>query len=104
MKPFGSGNGSLPHSLQHNCGSNDVGKQDRRGTWMRTYVKVRGKWCYLYRAIDADGNLVDSRLSEKRDMEATQQFFKQALTVVDHIPERVTTDGHASYPQAVCET
>jgi transposase-like protein len=40
-----------------------------------TYVKVRGKWCYLYRAIDADSNLVDSRLSEKRDIEAAQQFF-----------------------------
>jgi putative transposase len=69
-----------------------------------TYVKVRGKWCYLYRAIDADGNLVDSRLSEKRDMEAAQQFFKQALAVVGHTPERVTTDGHASYPRAVRET
>jgi putative transposase len=46
------------------------------------YIKVHGKWCYLYRAIDADGNLVDSRLSEKRDMEAAQQFFKQALSVV----------------------
>jgi putative transposase len=41
-----------------------------------TYVRVKGKWCYLYRAIDADGNLVDSRLSEKRDMEAAQQFFR----------------------------
>ena len=69
-----------------------------------TDVKVRGKWCYLYRAIDADGNLVDSRLSEKRDMEAAQQFFKQALTVVGSPPERVTTDGHASYPRAVRET
>jgi transposase-like protein len=69
-----------------------------------TYVKVRGKWCYLYRAIDTDGNLVDSRLSEKRDMEAAQQFFKQALAVVGHAPERVTTDGHASYPRAVRET
>jgi putative transposase len=69
-----------------------------------TYVRVKGKWCYLYRAIDADGNLVASRLSEKRDMEAAQQFFKQALTVVGHTPERVTTDGHASYPRAVRET
>jgi putative transposase len=69
-----------------------------------TYVKVRGKWYYLYRAIDADGNLVDSRLSEKRDREAAQQFFKHALTVVGHTPERVTMDGHASYPRAVRET
>jgi len=69
-----------------------------------TDLKVHGKWCYLYRAIDADGNLVDSRLSEQRDREAAQQFFKQALTVVGHTPERVTTDGHASYPRAVRET
>jgi transposase-like protein len=39
-----------------------------------TYVKVHGKWCYLYRAIDQDGNLVDARLSEKRDMDAAKQF------------------------------
>src|SRR5260370_32727353 len=46
-----------------------------------TYIRVHGKWCYLYRAIDHDGNLVDSRLSEKRDMDAAQQFFKQAMAV-----------------------
>lgn len=40
-----------------------------------TYIRVKGKWCYLYRAIDRDGNLVDSMLSEKRDMEAAQAFF-----------------------------
>jgi putative transposase len=69
-----------------------------------TYVKVRGKWCYLYRAIDRDGNLVDTRLSEKRDMEAAQSFFKQALQTVGHVPEQVTTDGHSTYPRAICET
>jgi putative transposase len=68
-----------------------------------TYVKVKGRWCYLYRAIDADGNLVDSRLSEKRDREAAHRFFKQALSVVGHAPERVTTDRHASYPRAIRE-
>ena len=68
-----------------------------------TYVKVHGKWCYLYRAIDRNGDLVDSRLSEKRDMEAAKQFFRQAVTMVDHAPERVTTDGHDSYPRAIRE-
>ncbi len=34
-----------------------------------TSVTVKGTWCYLYRAIDRDGNLVDSMVSEKRDME-----------------------------------
>jgi putative transposase len=69
-----------------------------------TYISVHGKWCYLYRAIDRDGNLVDSRLSEKRDMEAAKRFFKQAVAVVGHAPERVTTDGHDSYPRAIRET
>ncbi len=69
-----------------------------------TSVKVKGKWCYLYRAIDRDGNLVDSMLSEKRDMEAAKRFFKQAVDVVGHSPERVTTDGHDSYPRAIRET
>jgi putative transposase len=39
-----------------------------------TYIKVHGKWCYVYRAIDHDGNLVDSRVSEKRNMEAAKRF------------------------------
>jgi hypothetical protein len=73
------------------------------GTWMRTSIKVHGKWCYLDRAIDHDGNLVDSRLSEKRNMEAAKYFFTQALAVVGHVPERVTTDGHDSSPRAIRE-
>ena len=69
-----------------------------------TSIRVKGKWCYLYRAIDADGNLVDSHRSEKRDMEAAKCFFKRALAVVGHAPEWVTTDGHTSYPRAMRET
>ena len=69
-----------------------------------TYLKVHGKWCYLYRAIDHDGNLVDSMLSEKRNMEAAQRFFKQAIAVVGFVPDQVTTDGHTSYPRAIRET
>jgi transposase-like protein len=68
-----------------------------------TYLKVNDKWCYLYRAIDRDGHLVDSRLSEKRDMDAAKRFFEQAIAVVGHTPESVTTDGHRSYPRAISE-
>ncbi len=42
-----------------------------------TYLKVGGRWAYLYRAIDCDGNLVDTMLSEHRDMAAAQAFFGQ---------------------------
>ena len=69
-----------------------------------TYVKVEGRWCYLYRAIDREGNLIDSRLSETRDLEAAKQFFAQALAVIGKPPQRVTTDGHAAYPRAIRET
>jgi transposase-like protein len=50
-----------------------------------TYIRVKGKWCYLYRAIDRDGNLVDSMLNQKRDMEAVQAFFTQASTVTQKL-------------------
>ena len=68
-----------------------------------TYIRVKGKWCYLYRGIDADGNLVDVRLSETRDMAGTKAFFAQAAQLHDTSPEKVTTDGLASYPRAIKE-
>src|ERR1700677_560179 len=46
-----------------------------------TYIKVQGRWCYLYRAIDRSGALVDVRLSETRDMEAAKAFFRSAKIV-----------------------
>jgi putative transposase len=69
-----------------------------------TYLKVDGRWCYLYRAIDREGNLVEALLSEKRDMAAAQRFFARALATVGHAPEQVTTDGHDAYPRAIRET
>ena len=66
-----------------------------------TYLKVRGRWCYLYRVIDRDGNLIDAMLSEHRDMKAAKAFFRSARAVMGYKPERVTTDGHGSYPRAI---
>jgi transposase-like protein len=80
------------------------GKAGRRWHADETYVKIQGVWCSLYRAIDADGNLVDSLLSEHRDMDAAKRSFRQAVKVVGHIPEKVTTDGHDAYPRAIRET
>lgn len=77
------------------------GKVGRSWYVDETYLKVGGKWHYLYRAIDRDGNLVDSMLSEHRDLEAAKCFFKQAKEVTGCVPERVTTDGHNSYPRAI---
>ncbi len=69
-----------------------------------TYLKVRGRWAYLYRAIDRDGNLVDTMLSEHRDMAAAQAFFRSAKAATGIVPDRVTTDGHVSYPRAIRAT
>jgi putative transposase len=69
-----------------------------------TYLRVNGRWCYLYRAIDRDGNLVDALLSERRDMAAAQRFFAQALDIAGRVPAQVTTDGHDAYPRAIRET
>ncbi len=77
------------------------GKVGRRWYVDETYLKVKGKWCYLYRAIDREGNLVDSMLSATRDMGAAQRFFRSAQSMVNSAPKQVTTDGHDSYPRAI---
>jgi putative transposase len=69
-----------------------------------TYLRVEGRWCSLYRAIDRDGNLVDALLREQRDMAAARRFFAQALDLVGQAPAQVTTDGHDAYPRAIHET
>jgi transposase-like protein len=82
-------------------------RANRRGqagrSWYvdETSVKVAGKWHYLYRAMDRDGNLVDAMLSEKRDRAAAQPFFQQAKEVTGCRPERGTTDGHDADPRAI---
>ena len=80
-----------------------VGKVGRCWHVDETYVKVAGAWCYLYRAIDSDGNLVDVYLSETRDMAAAKAFLRSARSVTQVEPEQVTTDGHTSYPKAIAE-
>jgi len=77
------------------------GKVGRSWYVDETYLKVRGRWVYLYRAIDRSGVLVDVLLSETRDMAAAQAFFRSAKAVTAVTPTRVTTDGHDSYPRAI---
>lgn len=69
-----------------------------------TYIKVEGRWCYLYRAIDREGNLVEALLSGRRDMDSAQRFSAHALVAASGAPEQVATDGHDAYPRAICET
>src|ERR1700760_16267 len=77
------------------------GKVGRSWYVDETYLKVQGRWVYLYRAIDRAGVLVDVMLSETRDMKAAKAFFRSAKAVTGITPTRVTTDGHDSYPRAI---
>jgi transposase-like protein len=69
-----------------------------------TCLKVQGSWCCLYRAIDCDGNLAGTMLSESRDMTAAPAFFRSAKVTTGFTPDRVTTDGHGAYPRAFRST
>lgn len=60
-----------------------------------TYIKVKGKWVYLYRAVDKEGQTVDFMLSEKRDEPAARAFFKKAIGS-SGLPEKVTMDKSGS--------
>src|SRR5215213_9713815 len=67
-----------------------------------TYVKVRGQWRYLYRAIDKHGTPVDFLLTAKRDLEAAKRFFRKMLEDEPLLsPDRIGTDGAGSYPPAI---
>jgi transposase-like protein len=82
-----------------------IGRSSGRSWYVdETYLKVHGRWCYLYRAIDRDGNLIDTMLSATSDMAAAKRFFRSARSVTGFVPDRVTTDGHNSYPRAIRST
>jgi len=56
-----------------------------------TYVKVKGKWKYLYRAVDSAGNTLDFLLRAKREAQAAKQFFRKALKASHNQERRVIT-------------
>ncbi len=68
-----------------------------------TYVKIRGKWCHLCRAVDRAGKAVDFRLSVRRDVTAAKAFFRKAIKGQGCAPTTITLDGYAASHRAVRE-
>jgi len=69
-----------------------------------TYIKVKGQWMYLYRAVDSDGNTIDFFLSKTRDSKSAKRFLKKALAFSHVSTLRViTVDKNPAYPVATEE-
>ncbi len=69
-----------------------------------TYIKVKGKWKYISRAIDSDGNTIDFLLSSKRNKKTAKRFLKKALgSHHNQMPKVITVDKNPAYPIAIDE-
>ena len=77
-------------------------KRTVTGRWHldETYVKVRGQWMYLYRAIDSVGDTVEFFFSEHRDLAAARRFLRKALQRHGR-PERIVIDGSQTNREAI---
>lgn len=67
-----------------------------------TYIKVKGRWTYLYRAVDKQGRTVDFLLSERRDVAAAKRFFRKAMKS-HSTPRVITLDAYAASHRAITE-
>ena len=74
------------------------------GSWRmdETYVKVRGEWVYLYRAVDKAGQTVDFYLRRNRDVNAAKAFLRKAMQG-PRIPTKITLDAYAASHRAVAD-
>ncbi len=67
-----------------------------------TYIKVKGKWTYLYRSVDSNGDTIDFMLSKKRDKNASIKFFKKSLkSLHNKTPRVINVDKNLAYPPAI---
>ncbi|MDR0132783.1 IS6 family transposase [Priestia megaterium] len=69
-----------------------------------TYIKIKGEWMYLYRAVDSEGNTIDFYLSKNRNTKSAKCFFKKALaSSYVSSPRVITVDKNPAYPVAIQE-
>ena len=66
-----------------------------------TYIRVKGEWKYLYRAVDKYGKTIDFLLTDKRDEQAAKTFLARAIRRHGGVPEKITIDGSAANEAAI---
>jgi len=64
----------------------------------KTYVKVAGRWRYVYRAIDQFGQVIGVYVAPRRDLRAARRFFERAIDATKVTPSEVVTDRASTYP------
>jgi len=83
----------------------EVFHRRKRPVWVswrmdETYIKVKGEWRYLYRAVDTQGQTIDFLLTEQRDEQAAKRFLTKAIRR-HGVPEKITIDGSAANKAAI---
>jgi transposase-like protein len=66
-------------------------------------VKIKGRWTYLYRAVDGEGKTVDFLLRVKRDVAPAKAFFRRAFETQGRLPRAITLDGYQASHRAARE-
>jgi putative transposase len=66
-----------------------------------TYIRVKGEWKYLYRAVDKYGKTIDFLLTAQRDEQAAKRFLTKAIRRHGGVPETITIDGSAANEAAI---
>ncbi|MBB4000083.1 IS6 family transposase [Aureimonas pseudogalii] len=104
---------SVDHTTIYRWVQHDAPELDRRVQWCRnrnsgrwyvdeTYLKVRGEWMYLYRAIGDRGETLDFQLSQKQTTKAAKRFLVKALNRSPHNrPLVISTDKNPAYNEAI---
>ncbi len=82
----------------------EMRKPNRSWRVDETYIRVAGRWVYLYRAVDSDGDTIDFMLSPNRDLTSAKHFLQLALWRTREVQPRViNVDGHPAYARAIAE-
>src|ERR1700757_3229022 len=82
----------------------DLAKTRKSRVTFAAFNRVKGKWVYLYRAVDSTGATIDFLLSARRDTVAAKRFLAKALGGANHPhPRVINTDKDAAYPPAIVQ-